>query len=175
MRQPDTETMHIQLHGMDLAHLPSAGKLKRLIEFSTAWTRIFLSLVFTVFLVFSTVNTKDFFQKCGFSAISVSNTKEKQGKPLETPRNPCLSARQPRKDTHKHQGKKGGQKPERPRKKKPRKTRPRKATKEQGLKARGPKIHKKKPLGHTMLSSSSLSLSSETSTSEASLKRERIS
>ena len=35
MRKPDKETMHIQLHGTDLAHLPFAGKLKWLIEFPT--------------------------------------------------------------------------------------------------------------------------------------------
>ena len=36
MRKPDTETMHIQLHGTDLAHLPFASKLKWL-EFPTSW------------------------------------------------------------------------------------------------------------------------------------------
>ena len=37
MRKPDMETMHIRIHGTDLAHLPFAGKLKWLIEFPRAW------------------------------------------------------------------------------------------------------------------------------------------
>ena len=37
MREPDTETMRIQIRGADLAHLPFAGKLKWLIELPTAW------------------------------------------------------------------------------------------------------------------------------------------
>ena len=37
-RKPDTERMHIQVHGTDLAHLPFAGKLKWLIELPIAWS-----------------------------------------------------------------------------------------------------------------------------------------
>ena len=36
MRKSHTESMHIQLHGTDLAHLPFAGKLKWLVEFPPA-------------------------------------------------------------------------------------------------------------------------------------------
>ena len=37
MRKPDAETMHIQLHGADLAHRPFAGKLQWLIELPPQW------------------------------------------------------------------------------------------------------------------------------------------
>ena len=37
VRKPHTESMHIQLRGTDLAHLPFAGKIKWMIEFPPAW------------------------------------------------------------------------------------------------------------------------------------------
>ena len=37
-RNPMTESMHIQLHSPDLAHLPLGGNIKWLIEFPPAWS-----------------------------------------------------------------------------------------------------------------------------------------
>ena len=36
-RNPNTETMHTQIHNMDLQHPPLSGPLKWLIEFPPEW------------------------------------------------------------------------------------------------------------------------------------------